>query len=146
MLYCVFPLESSAKRNKKSRTVYGYFVLLTHCFVQARHVFSKQKPLFRVAFLLRFALVNPPGFEPGTPTFSLSVTYLCDKVVCLHICLHCKDKHKNLYSKSSPSNKYVSLAKNTIGVEVCELNIKERAIKLSPHIMNYSSALASKCA
>lgn len=31
-------------------------VLITHCFVQARQCSEKQKPLFRVAFLLRSAL------------------------------------------------------------------------------------------
>ena len=65
-LYCVFPLESSAKRNKKAVRCTAVFVLLTHCFVQARQCVLKTKATRRVAFLLRSALVIPAGFEPTT--------------------------------------------------------------------------------
>ena len=61
-----FPLESSAMCNKKAVLWTVSFVISEHCFVQARQCSEKQKPLFRVAFLLRIALVIPAGFEPTT--------------------------------------------------------------------------------
>ena len=59
MLYCVFPFESSAKRNKKAvqRTA---FLLYQRPFVNKfPRSQTQQKPLLRVAFLLRSALVIP---------------------------------------------------------------------------------------
>ena len=61
-----FPLESSAMCNKKAVLCTASFVISEHCFVQARQCSEKLKPLERVAFLLRFALVIPAGFEPTT--------------------------------------------------------------------------------
>ena len=61
-----FPLESSAMSNKKTVLCTASFVISAHCFVQARQCSEKQKPLKRVAFLLRIALVIPAGFEPTT--------------------------------------------------------------------------------
>ena len=60
------PLESSAMCNKKAVLCTASFVISEHCFVQARQCSEKQKPLLRVAFLLRIALVIPAGFEPTT--------------------------------------------------------------------------------
>ena len=58
-LYCVFPLESSAMCNKKAVHRTAHFVIL--CIVSCKHdnAQKQQKPLFRVAFLLHFALVIP---------------------------------------------------------------------------------------
>ena len=66
-LYCVFPLESSAMSNQKAVLCTASFVISEHCFVQARQCSEKLKPLFRVAFLLRIALVIPPGWSVSAP-------------------------------------------------------------------------------
>ena len=47
-----FPLESSAKYNKKAVLSTAIFVLLTHCFVQARQCVLKTKATLLSGFLV----------------------------------------------------------------------------------------------
>ena len=78
-LYCVFPLESSAMSNQKAVLCTASFVISEHCFVQARQCSEKLKPLFRVAFLLRIALVIPAVGE------SCAFRTKCQRVVSLFL-------------------------------------------------------------
>ena len=63
MLYCVFPLESSAKRNKKAVQCTADFVLLTHCFVQARQCVLKTKATPSSGFLVALCARDSGGWS-----------------------------------------------------------------------------------
>ena len=75
MLYCVFPLESSAERNKKAVQCTADFVLLTHCFVQARQCVLKTKATLASGFLVALCARDSGGIRTHDPQLRRLLLY-----------------------------------------------------------------------
>ena len=75
MLYCVFPLESSAKHNKKAVLSTAIFVLLTHCFVQARQCVLKTKATLSSGFLVALCARDSGGIRTHDPQLRRLLLY-----------------------------------------------------------------------